>query len=105
MPAGFPADFPIYSGAQLTTACSVPANGSTKWTVEWQTTAKLDAVQAFYVNALGKNDWNLLGYSGDVGTRFTANFARNSNSKVTGTLNVTNSSGPTKIALDLNTIP
>jgi hypothetical protein len=40
-----------------------------------------------------------------VGTRFTANFARNSNAKVTGTLNVTNVTGPTKLALVLNTIP
>ena len=105
MPPGFPSDFPTYPGAQLTAACTAPGNGSTQWTVQWQTTDKLDVVQAFYVKALDKNDWTLLGYSGDVGTRFTANFARNSNAKVTGTLNVTNLTGPTILALALNTIP
>lgn len=105
MPSGFPSDVPTYPGAQLTAACTAPGNGSTQWTVQWQTTDKLDAVQAFYLSALSKNDWNISGYSGDYGTRFTANFARNSNSKVTGTVNVTNITGPTKIALTLTTIP
>lgn len=104
MPSGFPADFPTYAGAQLTAACNVQGNASTQWTVVWQTAATLDAVQAFYMSALSKNDWNIVGYSGDYGTRFTANFARNSNPKVTGTVNVTNA-GPTKIALALSTIP
>lgn len=106
MPAGFPADFPIYPGAQLAAGCSAPGNGSTKWTVDWQTTATPDAVEAFYVSALDQNDWTLLGYSGDIGTRFTANFTRSSNAKVTGTLNATtDGTTPTKIALVLNTIP
>lgn len=105
MPAGFPADFPIYAGAQLTAACTVPGNGSTQWTVDWQTTGTLNTVQEYYVSALDKNDWVLLAYSGDINTRFSATFQRNSNANVNGSLNVTSSTGPTKIDLTLTTVP
>ena len=105
MPSGLPTDFPVYAGAQLTAACAVPASGSTTWSVEWQTTAKLDSIQAFYVSALDKNDWVLLAYSGDINTRFSATFQRSSNANAKGSLNVTNDTGPTKIALTLATVP
>jgi hypothetical protein len=105
MPSGFPADFPIYPGARLTAACAAPGNASTQWTVAWQTTATFDAAQVFYKSALDKNDWTLAGESGDFGTRFSADFMRKSNSKLTGSLTVTNSGGPTKITLTLTTVP
>ena len=104
MPAGFPADFPIYAGAQLKAACMVPGTGSTQWTVEWQTTDKLNSVQAYYVNALNKNDWVLVAYSGDIDTRFSATFQRSSNANAKGSLDVTNAGGPTTIALVLATV-
>jgi hypothetical protein len=105
MPSGFPADFPIYTGARLTAANSTPGSGSTKWTMEWQTLDTLSSVQAYYAVALDKNDWILLGYSGDINTRFSATFTRKSNHTLTNSLEVTNSAGLTKIDLVLNSIP
>jgi hypothetical protein len=105
IPSGFPADFPIYPGTQLTAACKVPGNASTQWTVQWQTTANLNDIQAFYVDALNKGDWVLLAYSGDINTRFSATLQRNSNANVKGSLEVKNSGGPTTIALALTTVP
>jgi hypothetical protein len=105
LPSDFPADFPIYPGAQLTAACKVPGNASTQWSVTWQTTDKLNSVQTYYVSALDKNDWTLAAYSGDIGTRFSATFQRTSNPKVQGSMDVTNSGGPTKIVLTLTTVP
>jgi hypothetical protein len=101
LPAGFPADFPIYPGAQLTAACSVAGGASTQWSVQWQTVDKLNPVQDFYMNALDKNDWVLGNDSGDINTRFSATFLRKSNPNAKGSLEVTNSGGPTKIALTL----
>ena len=100
-PAGFPADFPVYPGAKLTAACLLSGGGSTQWSVQWQTDDKLDPVQAFYMSALDKNDWVLGSNSGDVNTRFSATFQRKSNANVKGSLEVTNTGGPTKIALTL----
>jgi hypothetical protein len=106
MPAGFPADFPIYPGTQLTAACRVPGSGSTQWTVQWSTTDNLNKVQEFYVSALDKNDWTLLAYSGDINARFSATFQRASNANVKGSMEVKNSGGPTTmIGLTLTTIP
>jgi hypothetical protein len=101
LPAGFPADFPIYRGAQLTAACLVTGSGATQWNVQWQTADKLNAVQDFYLSALDKNDWVLGNNSGDINTRFSATFQRKSNANVKGSLEVTNTGGPTKIALTL----
>jgi hypothetical protein len=105
MPSGFPADFPIYPGVQLTTACSTSGSGSTQWTVAWQTSAKLNAIQAYYMSALDKDDWLLLDSSGDLNARFSATFQRKSNAKVKGSLDVKNTGGPTVISLALTTVP
>lgn len=101
LPAGFPTDFPIYRGAQLIAACSVAGSGSTQWSVQWQTDDNLNSVQEFYMSALDKNDWVLGNDSGDINTRFSATFQRKSNPNVKGSLEATNSGGPTKIALTL----
>lgn len=62
------------------------------------------SVQAYYVNALNKNDWVLVAYSGDIATRFSATFQRSSNANAKGSLDVTNAGGPTTIALVLATV-
>lgn len=76
-------------------------SGSTQWSVQWQTGDKLNPVQDFYMSALDKNDWVLGNDSGDINTRFSATFQRKSNANVKGSLEVTNSGGPTKIPLTL----
>jgi len=52
MPNGFPSDFPVYTGARLTAAKQVLANGQTTWGVVWETLDGVDQVQSFYVSLL-----------------------------------------------------
>jgi len=42
MPNGFPSDFPVYTGARLTAAKQVLANGQTTWGVVWETLDGVD---------------------------------------------------------------
>jgi len=98
MPAGFPADIPIYQGARLTAGATFSANGQTTWGMEWETLDSLDKVQAFYSSKLSQGDWNIQ-FSGTANGSFSAVFNRKSNTSAAGILAADASSGVTKISL------
>lgn len=100
MPAGFPADIPVYTGARLTSAASFTTNGQSTWGMEWETFDSVDKVTAFYTARLNQGDWTLT-FSGGANGVFSGVFARKSNPKVGGILGVDGSSGLTKISLAL----
>jgi hypothetical protein len=100
LPAGFPADVPIYTAARLTAAAAFAANGQTTWGMEWETLDTVDKVQAFYTSQLTQGDWTIK-VAGAAAGAFSATFSRKSNSKVTGALGVDGSSGVTKISISL----
>jgi hypothetical protein len=100
MPAGFPAEVPIYTGARLTSAASFTTNGQSTWGMEWETFDSVDKVTAFYTARLNQGDWTLT-FSGGANGAFSGVFARKSNPKVGGILGVDGSSGLTKISLAL----
>jgi hypothetical protein len=102
MPAGFPADVPIYTGARLTAGAPFAANGVTAWGMEWETLDTVDKVQAFYAGKLSQGDWTIK-FSGNANGSFSAVFSRKSNSKYTGIVAADGSSGVTKISLSLAT--
>ncbi len=100
MPAGFPADVPVYTGARLTSAASFTSNGQSTWGMEWETFDSVDKVNAFYAARLNQGDWAVT-FSGPANGGFTAIFTRKSNPKVEGILGLDGSSGLTKISLAL----
>jgi len=100
MPAGFPADVPIYTGARLTSAANFNSNGQSTWGVEWETFDSVDKVTAFYTAKLSQGDWTTT-FAGQANGAFSAIFTRKSDSKVEGILGVDGSSGVTKISLAL----
>ena len=100
MPSGFPADFPIYPGARLTSATTSTSNGATDWGMEWETLDGVDKVQAFYAAKLAQGDWTL-SFSGSTNGNYSAIFVRKSSSTAGGILGVDTSSGITKISLVL----
>ena len=100
MPAGFPADVPVYTGARLTSAAAFTSNGQATWGMEWETFDSVAMVTAFYTAKLNQGDWTLT-FSGGANGAFSAVFARKSNSRVGGILGVDGSSGLTKISLAL----
>jgi hypothetical protein len=100
MPAGFPADIPVYTGARLTSAAGFTTNGQSTWGMVWETLDSVDKVTAFYTARLNQGDWTLT-FSGGANGVFSGVFARKSNPKVSGILGVDGSSGLTKISLAL----
>jgi hypothetical protein len=100
MPAGFPPDVPIYTGARLTAGAAFAANGQTTWGMEWETLDTVDKVQAFYASKLSQGDWTIQ-ISGVANGVFSGTFSRKSNSKFAGILGADGSSGVTKISLSL----
>jgi hypothetical protein len=98
MPNGFPSDFPVYSGARLTRANQVTANGQTTWGMEWETLDTLSAVQSFYMSKLNQGDWTLT-YGGSGNGGYSAIFTRKSNTKDAGLLTVELESTVTHIRL------
>jgi hypothetical protein len=101
MPAGFPADVPIYPGARLTAGAQFTSNGQTAWGMEWETLDSVAKVQAFYSTKLSQGDWQVQ-FSGTANGSFSAVFKRKSNSSVTGILGADGSSGVTKISMSLS---
>jgi hypothetical protein len=102
MPNGFPSDFPVYSGARLTRANQVTANGQTTWGMEWETLDNLTAVQSFYMSKLNQRDWTL-SYGGASNGGYSAIFTRKSNPKDAGLLTVELESTVTHIRLGFGT--
>ena len=99
MPADFPTDVPVYSGARLTAAAKF-SSGQTTWGMEWETTDTVERVHTFYADKLSQGDW-IIQFSGATATSFQAVFSRKSNSKSTGFLGADGSSGVTRISLSL----
>ncbi len=104
MPTGFPADFPIYSGARLTSQGSFTTSGKTSWAMTWETTDSVEAVKAFFDDKLNKDPWSA-GFSGMTNGTYSAVFTRKDNSSYGGILGVdaTKKSGVTAITLVLGT--
>ncbi|HXN77800.1 MAG TPA: hypothetical protein VN965_03380 [Candidatus Dormibacteraeota bacterium] len=103
MPAGFPPDVPIYTGARLTAGAAFSANGQTTWGMEWETLDTVVKVQAFYASKLSQGDWTIQ-ISGATNGAFAATFRRKSqtdNSKFAGIVGADRTSGVTKISLSL----
>ncbi len=100
MPAGFPPDVPIYTGARLTAGAAFAANGQTTWGMEWETLDAVDKVQAFYASKLNQGDWTVQ-VTAVANGAFSATFSRKSNSKFAGILGADSSSGVTKISMSL----
>jgi hypothetical protein len=99
MPAGFPADVPVYPKARLTAGVSFTSTGQVAWGMEWETTDGTSKVQAYYATQLSQSDWALTVNSQANGAAYAARFARKSNSHQTGTLSIRSESGVTTIAL------
>ena len=100
MPADFPADVPIYTGARLTAGASFTSSGEVAWGMEWQTLDSVAKVQAFYAKQLNQGDWTV-NFSNNSGGSFAATYARKSDSHAGGTLAGNSTSGVTKILLTL----
>ncbi|HEV2477827.1 MAG TPA: hypothetical protein VGX22_14920 [Candidatus Dormibacteraeota bacterium] len=101
MPAGFPADLPIYPKARLTAGASFASTGQVAWGMEWETTDDSGKVQAYYARQLSQGDWTLTVNNQANGAAYAAVFARKSNSHDKGTLAINSDSGVTTIALSL----
>lgn len=99
MPAGFPADVPVYPRARLTAGVSFTSTGQVAWGMEWETTDDTSKVQAYYTRQLSQGDWALTANNQANGTAYAATFARKSNSHQMGTLAIRSESGVTTIAL------
>ena len=100
MPADFPADVPIYTGARLTAGASFTSSGEVAWGMEWQTLDSVAKVQAFYAKQLNQGDW-MVNFNNNSGASFAATYSRRSDSHAGGTLAGNSTSGVTKILLTL----
>ncbi len=100
MPAGFPADVPIYTGARLTAGASFTSSGVVTWGMEWETLDSVDKVKAFYASKLAQGDWTIT-FKGSSNGTFSAVFARKSNAHFGGLIGADGTSGVTKISMSL----
>ena len=100
MPAGFPADVPVYPGSRLTAAGAFTSSGITAFGMEWETLDSVTKVQAFFAAKLNQGDWTIT-FTGNANGAFSATFARKSNSSVNGLVGGDGSSGVTKISMSL----
>ena len=100
MPADFPADVPIYTGARLTAGATFTSSGEVAWGMEWQTLDSVAKVQAFYAKQLNQGDW-MVNFNNNSGASFAATYSRRSDSHAGGTLAGNSTSGVTKILLTL----
>ncbi|HEV2035821.1 MAG TPA: hypothetical protein VGU71_16785 [Candidatus Dormibacteraeota bacterium] len=100
MPSGFPFDVPIYPGARLVFAGNSISNGTTTWSMTWQTVDSVDKVQAFYTAKLAQGDWTI-SFSGSSNGSYSAIFNRKSNSNVGGIMGVGTNVGITEMSLVL----
>jgi hypothetical protein len=98
MPANFPPDMPIYTGARLAAGASFESPGQVAWGMEWETLDPLSKVKSYYEKEMAKGDWSVT-FSSMADNKFTATFARKSNSHAKGTLVGDSGSGLTKILM------
>ncbi|TME42813.1 MAG: hypothetical protein E6I61_01990 [Chloroflexi bacterium] len=104
MPAGFPADMPIYANSRLTAAASFTSTDEVAWGMEWESADATTKVQASFPKQFNQGDWTLNVTSNAPGA-FAATLTRKSNSRVTGTLAIDNDVAVTKILLSLVSPP
>lgn len=105
MPAGFPADVPVYKHARLTAGASFTSSGQVAWGMEWETTDAFAKVQAYYQTKFSEGDWTLKVASSSTDTAWSGTISRQSNSHVTGTIAVNNDQTVTRILLSLLSPP
>ena len=85
MPAGFPADFPIYPHARLTAAAQFASAAQTAWGMEWQSTDVQAKVEAYFANQLNQGDW-VVSNAAHPNGEYVATFKRKSDKNVHGTV-------------------
>ena len=100
MPAGFPADFPVYPHARLTAAADFASGGQVSWGLEWESLDAQAKVAAFYTKQLGLGDWVVTGTTSPNGD-FAATFARRSNKSAHGTVYAARYATSTRILVSL----
>lgn len=59
LPEGFPKDFPIYTGAKLTSSWTTDGESGKGISVVWETADSADKVQAFYKDKLSQLGWKI----------------------------------------------
>jgi hypothetical protein len=100
MPSGFPADFPIYAGARLTTGTSFTSNGKTSWLMTWQTLDSFAKVAPYYTAQLTQGDWTTT-YNSTSAGKWSAFFARKTDSSFGGTIVVDSTLKPGIAQIDI----
>lgn len=98
MPAGFPADIPIYPGARLTAGAGFDSGGVLSWGMEWETLDSVDKVRSFYASKFAQGDW-AINFTASSGSAFSGAFQRKSDANSKGVIGADGSSGVTKISL------
>jgi hypothetical protein len=100
MPAGFPADFPIYPHARLTAAAPFASRAQVAWGMEWQTTDAQAKVSAFYTKELNSGDW-VVGHTSAPNGDFAATFTRKSDKNAQGNVYADWNATATRILVSL----
>jgi hypothetical protein len=96
IPDGFPDNFPVYDGADVTAGYRGEQEGNEGFFVSWETDDDLDDVQAFYEEELDKNGWELSGtFSSGDGVVLSATHAAD---KLSGGVTIGEADGKTSIA-------
>lgn len=73
LPADFPSQVPVYSGATVSSSFSSGNESEGVWTVTFTSTDPVDTVNAFFKDALAKNGWETTySYSLDESFGYTA---------------------------------
>jgi hypothetical protein len=83
LPSGFPSDFPVYSGASVSSA-STPILA--KFDVTWTTSEKAGKLFAYYQTQLASGDWAVQGIAGDATSGGDIDFNRKSDTRFGGTI-------------------
>ena len=66
----------------------------------WETLDTVATVRAFYAQNMNKGDWTI-SFAAATSNGFAATFSRKSDSRINGTLAVSNSGGVTRIEMSL----
>jgi hypothetical protein len=102
MPAGFPADVPVYPKARLTAAASFVSTGQVAWGMEWETVDPPANVDAFYKEKLNSSDWTFTVKS-QTPALFAGTITRKSSNGTTGTIAINTDGSLITIAMSLLT--
>lgn len=97
LPENFPEDFPIYSGAKLTSSWTTQAEGKDGISLIWETEDSMEEVSGYYKRELVDAGWKV-GLSTEAEETITMGFEKDSSS---GFLGITTEEGKTIISLTL----